>query len=227
MNVLEHNLLTIARQAPPAERLFAARSYQGQSVGPEVMEIRRRPTIILSSPHATNHPRDGQARQADMFSATLAIQLAGLLGASAVIAARTTDEDPNAGADGHIKRLLRSLVARARAGVVLNRHSMSQQRPVDVTCGTASSPTPGQRPILLSTLIETLTNAGFDNVGRDRLLPAARPTPIAPFPWRTCQMPGLQIEIHRRFRNPARDPAASATLLSLLREALHTLQRLR
>jgi hypothetical protein len=224
MNFLDHNLLTIAQQAPLVERQFAARSYQGQPAGPGVMEICGHMPIILSSPHATNHPRDGQAKLADMFTGTLAIQLAGLVGASAVISARTTDEDPNYDTDGHFKRQLRSLVARTQAGFVLDLHGMSQQRSADFEFGTAYGVTLGQRPILLTTFIETFKKAGFDNVGIDGLFPAARPTTIASFIWRTCQVPAIQLEIHRRFRDPASDPAAYAALLALLCEALHTLQ---
>lgn len=225
MNFIDHDLLTIAQEAPLVERQFSARSYQGKPAGPGVIEIRGNTPIILSSPHATNHPRDGQAKLADMFTGTLAIQLAGLVGAHALIYARTTDEDPNYDADGHFKRQLRSLVARTQAGFVLDLHGMSQERLADFEFGTAYGATLGQRPILLATFVETFKKAGVDNIVINGLFPAARPTTIASFTWRTCQVPAIQLEIHKRYRDPVRDPAAYAALLSLLRETLRALQQ--
>lgn len=219
MNI-DHDLLTIARQAPLVERQFSARSYRGKHAGPAVIHIRGNTPIVLSSPHATNHPREGQTKLADTFTGTLAIQLARLVGASALIYARTTDEDPNYDADGQFKRQLHSLLTSTGAGFVLDLHGMSLSRSVGFESGTAHGATLGKRPVLLTTFTDTLNKAGIDTFVIDEMFPATRPTTIASFTWRTCKVPAIQLEIHKRYRDPQRDPAAYATLLSLLRETL-------
>ncbi|HEY1351536.1 MAG TPA: hypothetical protein VGF67_18100 [Ktedonobacteraceae bacterium] len=224
MSFLDHNLLIFAQQAPLAERQLAVRSYQGQSAGPGVMEISGHTPITLSSPHITNPPR-GQTGLADMSTGALAIQLAGLIGASAASSTQTTDEAPNYDTDRDFKRQLRSLVASTWVDFVPDQHGMSQQRSADFESGAACGATPGQRPILLTIFIETLTKAGSANVSRDRPFPTARSTTIASFPWRTCQVPAIRQEIRKRSCDPARDPLPYAVLLSLLCEALHILQQ--
>lgn len=219
MNI-DHDLLTIERQVPLVERQFSARSYRGNHAGPAVLHMRGNTPIVLSSPHATNHPREGQIKLADTFTGTLAIQLARLVGASALIYARTTDEDPNDDADGPFKRQLHSLLTSAGAGFVLDLHGMSQARSVDVESGTAHGVTPGEHPFLFPMFIDTLKKAGIDTFVIDGTFPATRLTTIASFTWRTCKVPAIQLEIHKRYRDPQRDPVAYATLLSLLRETL-------
>lgn len=194
MNI-DYDLLTIAWQAPLVERQFAARSYRGMHAGPGVIHTRRNTPIMPSSPYATYYLREGQSRLADMSPGTPAIQPTGLVGASAFSNAHTTGEDPHDDTDGQSTRQAPSLVTGPHAGFVLDLHGMSQVRPVAVAAGMACGVTPGGRPAPLTTFIDTFKKASFDNVARDGLLPAARPTTIASFTWRTCKVPAIPLEI--------------------------------
>jgi hypothetical protein len=121
MNVIAHNLLAIAQEAP----LVECRCYCGKHTGPAVMKICSKAPIILSSPHATYHPRAGRTKLADMFAGTLALQLARLIGVSALLDAHLTDEDPNDDTTGPFKRPSQSLRVRTRTGCMLDLHGMS------------------------------------------------------------------------------------------------------
>jgi hypothetical protein len=226
MNLLNQEISAIAQEAPLVERQFAARSYCGKSIGPEVIEIIGNVPILLSSPHATNHPREGRVKLADTFTGTLAIQLAKLTGASALIYARTTDEDPAYDADGYYKQRLTSLLAKMQARFVLDIHGMKQSRPVDFEFGTAHGVTLGDQTMLLTTFVDVFKKAGFDNFIINTFFSASRPTTIASFTWRTCKVPSIQLEIHKRYRDPENNPEAYAALLALLRDTLHTIQQL-
>lgn len=226
MKFIDQKFMATARKAPLLEQQFAARSYAGEPTGPAVIEICGKMPIVLSSPHATNHPRDGHVKFADMYTGTLALQLAELLGASALIYARTTDEDPNYDADGPYKQRLLSLITRTQARFVLDIHGLSESRPVDFEFGTAYGVTIEGHEVLLTTCIEQFKTAGFDNLVIDGLFTAARPTTIASFTRRTCNIPSIQLEIHKRYRDPEGHPEAYAALLALLRETLSKIQQL-
>jgi hypothetical protein len=226
MNSADQDTLTIAQGASLIEEQFAACHYDGEPTGPEIIEILGNAPIILSSPHATNHPREGRVKLADLFTGTLAIQLAHLTGASALIAAHKTDEDPAYSTDGRYKRRLISLIAKTNARFVLDIHGMKQSRLTDFEFGTNHGVTIGEQKELLTTFVRMFKQAGFDNLVVDKLFAASRPTTITSFAWGTCHVPSIQLEIHKRYRDPVNDPEAYATILSVLRDTLHEIQYL-
>jgi hypothetical protein len=212
MNFRAHDLPAILQKAFLVERRFSAHSSCGKHTEPEVTKIRRKTTIILPSPHATSYPRVERTKLSDIFTGTLAIHQAWPVGASMLFYARITGAAPNDDADSPCKRQMHVLVASTRAGCML-----------DLASGSAYD-APGDSPIPSTTFLDTCARASFDNDVIGRLFSAARTITTAPFTWSTCHPPVLQVAIHTRYCDPARDPVY-ATLLSLLCETPGELQQ--
>jgi hypothetical protein len=206
---------------------FAARGYSGNSAGPALIESQGEIPIILSAPHAVNHPRNGNIKFADMFTGTLAVQAAALTGTSVLVYARMLEEDPNYDTDGPYKRRLAELVAQTQALFVLDLHGIHQSQMIELAIGTDHGKTLGMDTELLSILMNVLTKAGFTNVlvNDPHRYNAARPTTIASFTWRELGIPALQLEIHKKYRDAKNTPHDYLKMLYTLRDAIYALQQ--
>src|ERR1035441_4238255 len=103
-----HKPEVLVESALRIERQFSDNQYYGCPGNPPILSLAGRMPLILSCPHAVNHPREGSTKLADTFTGTLGIQLSELTGTPALIYSRTTSEDPNYDEDGPYKRALRS-----------------------------------------------------------------------------------------------------------------------
>ncbi len=209
------------------ERQFAAEEYSGNSTGPALIVSQGKIPIVLSSPHAVNHPRNGRIKFADVFTGTLALQAATLTGASALVYARTLGEDPNYDADGPYKRRLADLVVQTQTYFVLDLHGIHESQMIELAIGTDHGKTLGVHADLLTVLMNVFTKAGFTNilVNDPHRYNAARPTTIASFTWREQGIPALQLEIHRKYRDAKSAPHDYLKMLYTLCDAVYALQQ--
>jgi len=86
------------------EDQFAKDGYNGSSTGPALLMFQGDVPIIISSPHAVNHPREGRLKSGEILTGTLALQLASMTRASVLVSAHTSEEDPNYDVDGPYKQ---------------------------------------------------------------------------------------------------------------------------
>jgi hypothetical protein len=207
------------------ERQFSEDNYNGSMRGPKLIVRQGIIPIVLSSPHAVNHPREGLLKLADTFTGTLALQLASLTGASALVYAHMSTEDPNYDVDGPYKQQLARLLADTSARFVLDLHGLNKQRSEDIAIGTACGKTLGQQTEILTVLTQELTQAGFINLLVDDAdhFSANRPTTITSFTWREFGIPALQLEMHKKYRDAENAPNNYLTLLYALHESLRAI----
>ncbi len=217
----------IVSTAMAMEGQFVENSYTGSSVGPALRVLLGDVPIIISSPHAVKHPRKGQLKPADTFTGPLALQLAELSRTSALVYARTSDEDPNYDVDGPYKQQLMRLVQSTSARFVLDIHGLGQWRSAEIAIGTARGKTLGSQQEILSVFIQEFTKAAFTNILVDdpTLFNASKPTTITSFVWRELGIPALQLEIHKKYRNAYNNPNDYLKMLYTLRDGIKAIQQ--
>lgn len=217
----------LAKAAIALEEQYAKNCHQGSRRGPALIEILGANPILISCPHAVNHPRNGKLKLADTFTGPIGIQLAELTKSYALIYARTTDEDPNYDNDGPYKKRLAGIVRANRLKFVLDVHGISRTRPMQIAIGTAQGRTVGHDHQLIDSFTASLRRAGFTRILVDEpnLYDASRPATITSHSWRELRIPALQIEIQRDFRDPEREPHLYTVLLFALKDAIQTLRQ--
>lgn len=227
MQYLNSEDASLISTAIAMEGQFAANDYTGSNIGPALRVLPGDVPIILSSPHAVKHPRDGQLKRADTFTGPLALQLAELSRTSALVYARTSDEDPNYDVDGPYKQQLIRLIQSTSARFVLDIHGLGQWRSEEIALGTARGQTLGSQQEILSVLLHELTKAQFTNLLVDDPIrfSASRPTTITSFVWRELGIPALQLEVHKKYRSANYAPDDYLKLLYTLRDAINVIQQ--
>lgn len=200
------------------ERLFASNRHCGlQSVTPIIYFPGLAP-VLLTSPHAVNHPREGLIKYADTFTGPLAIQLASMTESAALVYAKTHGNDPNYDDGGLFKAQLASLISETKPGIIIDLHGIRREQPIDIAIGTFQGRTLGPHIKLRDLLITTLRDNGFINVVVDEpgVYDASRPTTIARYSYEALATPAIQIEINKRYRDPEKEPAQYDRLLLTL-----------
>lgn len=222
------NPLWLIGQAISLEGRFAANRHTGRKGGPALIEIAGSHPILISCPHAVNHPREGKLKLADTFTGPLGRQLAYLTDAFALIYARTTVEDPNYDVDGPYKRKLVDLIRAHELQFVLDIHGIGKSRPMEIAIGTANGTTVGHNKRLIRSFVGCLRRAGFSRIIVDEpnLYDASRPTTIASYTWKALKIPAIQIEIQKLYRDPEKAPQEYLKLLYALSSSIHAVQRL-
>jgi hypothetical protein len=215
-----HNEL--ASEALALERQFSANRYSGSSRCPAILRTAGDLPVIISAPHAVNHPREGGLKLADTFTGSLSLQLSKRIGAPAVIYSRTSGEDANYDEDGSYKRALAESVVASHAKFVVDLHGLGRSQPFELVIGTARGQSINDNLRWRRAFTNLLFKSGFTRVGIDipGYYDAARPTTITSFIRRTTGVPALQLEIHKDFRDPRAMPDNYVRLLDALAEAI-------
>src|SRR5207247_7003850 len=103
------NTYGIAKEAIELEKQFRENGCHGKKTNPPVL-LKKGVGVMISAPHAVTHYRNGKVKLNEPYTGTLALQLAYRTGASAIIYARTTQEDANYDASGTYKQTLVELI---------------------------------------------------------------------------------------------------------------------
>lgn len=213
--------LRIAHQAVELETQFADNLHNGrQSDNSNLKLVLGSTPIIISAPHAVNHPRDGQLKLADTFTGPVALQLAEMLRSTALVYAQTYSEDPNYDADGPYKQILAKVAREHGIRFILDVHGMARNRPMELAIGTGMGNT--LRREAREAFVTAVRASGFNEmyVDHPQYYNASNPNTIASYSHRELAIPAVQIEIRKDFRDPETLPQNYQTLLHALYNAV-------
>lgn len=222
----------VAEEARELEKQFQASGYTGRRNGPYILEVKGTLPVVISAPHAVRCGIKVQKQTPQMYTGALALQLATLTGASALVSARTSDEDPNRDEPGQYKPKLATLVRETHACFVLDIHGsdenfVKEKQLGQVEIGTAYNRSLRGKRFLRKMLEEALENAGI-TVTVDKYFTADAPGTITVHTSEELDIPAMQLEITRSLRDPDHYPQKYVNLLSVLRDAIiamHTVCR--
>ena len=120
------------------EKNCAFRQYNGKSKQDFVVYEGSIP-IMLSAPHAVNHMRDGQLKNAEKFTGGLVLLLHKLTGCHIIYTARQCSYDPNYDALNEYQLFLQEYVKKHHIEVLIDLHGARKQRDYAIEIGTAPS----------------------------------------------------------------------------------------
>ncbi len=214
----------VVKEAKELEKQFQANGYTGRSIGPSILEVKGTLPVVISAPHAVRCGRNVQKQIPQLYTGALALQLATLTGASALITARTSDEDPNRDEPGLYKPKLATLVSETGACFVLDMHGSDENFVKEkglgqVEIGTADNASLRGALYFRQTLVRVLENAGI-TVTVDKYFTADRPGTITLYTSEKLGTPAMQLEITQSLRDPEHVPQKYVHLLSALRDAI-------
>lgn len=221
------DILAIVKEAKSIEEQFIANGYTGKNDSPSILEQRGILPVVLSAPHAVVYPRKGKPREAQWHTGALTLQLAQLTGASALVYARTSDEDPNWGEPRQYKHKLASLVKETNACIVLDIHGLSDKTDKEVLIGTAYQTALLGRTELLGALMQAFTGEGIIDIAvDDKVFDAARPDTITLYTAQFLNIPAMQLGISWSLRNFGHAPKKYMKLLRGLCAAITSMSGL-
>ena len=219
---MDTNQKLIANEAIELERQFRANRHRGVEGGLFPLVRKGNGRVVISAPHAVIHYRDGKKKLNEPYTGALALQLHERTGASAIINASTTSEDPNWDKTGVYKTRLKELVQEGPipSYFVLDLHGLSQTVKRDIIIGTANGKALMKLNSLLVKLELALEVEGLRNIGVNEVFSASGQNTITSYTYRELKIPAIQLEIGADWRNPALAPEKYAHLVSALCSAI-------
>jgi hypothetical protein len=216
---MEQDSRLIVQEAKALEQQFRANGFHGRSSNPPILVTKGNLPFVLSAPHAVIHPRSGKEKDNEFYTGTLALQVASFTGASAIVYARTSDEDPNYDPPGPYKEQLALLVEETQPICVLDLHGMAKGYAKDVCIGIVGGKTLREEDWILELLQDSLA-AHAMTFDVDTPFNAGHPNTITFFTSTKLHVPAIQLEIDGLFREPATHPKEYAQLVSVLIDAV-------
>ncbi|MGQ0793258.1 MAG: gamma-glutamylcyclotransferase family protein [Deltaproteobacteria bacterium] len=189
----------------------------------EPIFLRGRIPILIAAPHATAHMRMGELKSEERHTAALAALLHITEGCHALYTNSASEIDPNYSDDSPFKRALAEVAREFGIVAVFDLHGTTQERAEGIYPGVGQG---GEflrgRGFILNALYEAASQMGI-SVGGLHVFPASRQMTVTKFASRGLHTSAMQIEINKRLREPARDPAQFETLVALLRRFVSSL----
>ena len=201
----------IDRLASLETEWFAAGAYRGRPSSPPYVVVPGTIPVMVSAPHAVTHVRGGRTKPSDDFTGAMALLLAESLGCHAIVAARTTDADPNWDPleRSPYKQALVDHVRQGGIALVLDLHGMAAASPSLVEVGSARGATTGPmtgidlwaRAELEARLASERLALGKRVVLNERMM-ATSPNTVASVVARETGAAALQVELSTYVRVP-------------------------
>lgn len=217
---------TLVEEAIELERQFRANRRRGEDSNPCPLVRKGRAHSVISAPHAVIHYRNGKKKLNEPYTGSLALQLHERTGASAIIYARTTDEDPNWDETSLYKTTLKELVqdAAVPSFFILDLHGLSRTVKRDAIIGTANGKALMGLNWLSAKLKGALEGEGLKNITVDEVFSAVGQNTITSYTFRELKIPAMQLEIGADWRDPISAPEKYARLVSALCSAIGAIQ---
>lgn len=169
--------------------------------------------VLISAPHTTTHIREGEIRDAEIYTGSMALLIQAFTGAHVIYNVHE-GEDANYVFGGLYKEKIGDIVEDYSIDLVIDVHGASKSREFDLEIGTGHGETVSEERVeFLKYILET---NGIHNVHRDEMYPASREGTVTHQTWHHYRIEAMQLEIHNDYRNPRNDLESYAEMLKSL-----------
>jgi hypothetical protein len=176
--------------------------------------------VIFTAPHAVNHLRDGEAKNADIWTGSLAETLAFATGNCSLTVNSSANDDPNWDLEiGTFKGTLARLLDNNQ--VVIDLHGMKDDYDIDICIGLGPSPNQ-QSQVMADSLADSFCERGL-RVSFNWPFSATRPSTITSFV-QSRRLTALQVEVAAKYRQPKKHSSSALLLLNGFLSVLVDLQ---
>jgi hypothetical protein len=163
--------------------------------------------VLLSAPHGATHLRDGRWKGEDEYTASLAIKLGALTGASVIFVKRKTEEDSNYLPSTRYKDAIRELVAQRGIRFLADIHGADMTRDYKMNVGIIDEEDMGKCscPRCKPVIEEAIRAFQYPLFNLDNFT-AGSPETVTSFARHACGIEAAQFEINARYRIVERKP---------------------
>lgn len=158
--------------------------------------------VLISAPHTTTHIREGEIRDADIYTGSIALLIQVFTGAHVIYNVHE-GEDANYVLGGPYKEKIGGIIEDYDIDLVIDVHGARKSRDFDLEIGSNHGETVSEERVELLTYI--LEANGIHNVYRDEMYPASREGTVTHQTWHHYHTEAMQLEIHNDYRNPRND----------------------
>ncbi len=204
------------------EREFCQNKYDGKKREKPFKYVKGKTSVLVSACHTVNHSRNGNAKLADMLTGAFAKHLKKVTGCHIFYRLYNDGCDPNFDnefKDGGYKKALAKVVKENNIKLVLDLHAAIEKREFDIDLGTDfDNSLNGYNfiPDIINIFAERL---GINKVTHNKVF-SAPPNTVTNYIANATQIPAIQLEINRRFRD-YNDIKSINLLLNTLTESVH------
>ena len=180
---------------------------------------------VVSAPHSTNHVRLGRFKIFERYTAALSALMHSLTGACSLYANSVSISDPNYYDNCGFKETLTEIAKNKRCEFLLDIHGTGEEREHDVYPGIGKNNEflLGQT-FILDSFYETADKFGISCGSTDRF-PASKQQTVTKYGASRLNIPSMQVEINRKFRQPEKHPEKFLNLVGFLREFLGKIKK--
>ncbi|PRO67002.1 S-layer homology domain-containing protein [Alkalicoccus urumqiensis] len=199
------------------EEAFAADSYRGMPEAPDYVLDRSSSgsRILVTAPHSVSHIREGDVKIAEGYTGAFIRLLHEYLDVNVLYLTRES-RDPNYYSDMAFKEELGRLASSGDIDYVIDLHGASRTREFDVDAGTYRGTLTPPQPV--NALMEVMRGNGVEDVRENDTFTAGYRHTIAYHTFNEYDVPAVQLEINRTFREPRADEAPLKQLFTGLSE---------
>jgi hypothetical protein len=169
--------------------------------------------ILLSAPHGATHLRDGRWKGEDEYTASLAITLGVLTGASVIFVKNKTEEDSNHLPGTRYKDAIKELVAQRGIRFLADIHGADITRDYKMSVGIIDEEDMGQCscPCCKPVIEEAVRAFQYPLFNLDAFI-AGSPETVTFFARHGCGIEAAQFEINARYRIVERKPDSTRAM---------------
>src|SRR6056297_471235 len=186
------------------EKKFNKNNYDGELFRSSPYRfIKGEGNIIISASHSVNHYRQGTTKVADMLTGAFALYLHEVTSCHVFLRTYNDQKDPNfddVESDGGYKRALEGIIKEYDIDCLVDLHASAESRPFDIDIGTDYSRTLNGFDIIPEIVKKISEKNEIDVVTHNKVF-AAPPNTVTNYISQANQIPCIQLEINRRFRD--------------------------
>lgn len=204
------------------EQQFANDSYSGnRTLRSPVDIINGNRTVILSAPHSTKQLREGNIKDADIYTGALALLLQELTNTPVIFTTKLA-EDANYYENGIYKNTLKKLVSENKGKLVIDLHGAASTRRFDIDLGTLDGKSISSE--MATSMIQILKSNNINNVTQNDTFKGVSKGTITNYSYNQLHKNSVQMEINKKFRNPREDIDSYYRLVKSLIEIIEMLE---
>jgi len=175
--------------------------------------IEGRIPVLLSAPHGAKHLRNGEWKEEDEYTSSIAIKLGELTGAHVIFVRNKTKEDSNFLKKTRYKDAIKKLVQEKRIRFVADIHGAKKDRPYKVNVGIINDNDMNRCscPAFKAVIEESFKGFQSPLFNLDSFT-AGTPGTVTYFARNVCGIEAAQFEINAKYRIIKRKPGASKAI---------------
>jgi len=175
--------------------------------------IEGRIPVLLSAPHGAKHLRNGEWKEEDEYTPSIAIKLGELTGANVIFVRNKTKEDSNFLKKTRYKDAIKKLVQEKGIRFVVDIHGASEKHGFNICVGTRSNKKDESScPSYIGIIENVLEDFQKDHLFNRQHFKAEGEGTITTFACKVCKIEAAQFEISAKYRIIERKPDSSKAI---------------